>query len=157
MSDPTTTPPPTSAPALAATILAACAIAAGRATADPAAAPVRTRTAHKNLNCKGHGEEWYRMRWDGTQWIYFGERLPSGSFRASDRKAEAYGEAYPGDILVQHDRGGAIDAAYVVTEGHDKGGRMIHVAAGEVCRQRDGQLRITLPDGTEILRPNPRK
>jgi hypothetical protein len=59
---------------------------------------------------------------------------------------------WPGEIVIQHDRGGPIDAAYLVVDEDQK--PLIQCRLG---RTRDGQLRITLPDGREIVRPNPRR
>jgi hypothetical protein len=142
-------------------ITAACAIPTGEAPADPGAKPVRIRAAHRDHNCKGVGPEWYRMRWSGASWEYFSEgRMPPTGVRASDRHSTLYGQAYDGDLIIQHDRGGPVSEAYIVV-GRGFQGSSGATAYLKVCQQvairRDGNLEITLPNGAVVVRPNPRK
>lgn len=149
----TTPAPAPTAPVISARTQAACDIATGRVPADPATMGVSMLGAKKDLNCKGRGPEWHRMVWRGGSWNYVSsERLPSGSFRASERRAEVSGEVYPGEIIAQHDRGGPIDAAYLILEPQDGKFRLDIT----VAKRRDGQLVFKLPDGSEVLLPNPR-
>lgn len=136
-------------------IAAACDIAAGRTPADPAAPSRRITGAKKDKNARGRGPEWYRMVWRGGSWRYVSdERLPSGNFLAADRRATVYGEVYEGEVCVDHDRGGPVSDAYLVCR-PDEGGKVL--ADCTFARRRDGQLAITLPDGSVILTPDPRK
>lgn len=139
-------------------IVEACAIARGEKEA-PLEPLGRFRAASKDVSARGSVREWwFRMRWTGSTWDYFGEgRLPSGTFLAADRRATTYGPVYAGDVLICHDRGKGIDtgaeAARLIT--HVAGGKIASESC-QVAKLRNGQLRITLPDGTTIDRPNPR-
>jgi hypothetical protein len=133
-------------------ILAACEIAATDGT--PPDEPREIRAAYKDYNARGRcREHWFRMVWRGGAWQYLGDRrLASGNFRASERHDMVMAEVWPGELVVQHDRGGPIDAAYLVYDGGDRS-----LARCDLGRTRDGQLRITLPDGRQVVRPNPRR
>ena len=130
----------------------ASAIARGAARPDPAAVGTKMIAAHKDYNSRGRRREhWYRMAYRNGSWDYIGnERLPSGTFRASERNATTHGDVFDGDILATHDHGGGIDAImHVVVNG-----KAVEVPNH---RRRDGNLEITLPDGTTTTVPNPRK
>lgn len=136
-------------------IQVACDIAAGRASADPDAEGARIRGAHKDLNAKGRGPEWYRMVYRGGSWQYVSdERLPSGTYRASDRRATVYGEVYPGEILADHDRGKPVDQIWLAHARDAEGDALTEC---EFRRRRDGDLAITLPDGSEVVLSDPRR
>lgn len=130
----------------------ACDIAAGRAAADPSAPGKRIRAAHKNLNCKGRGDHWFRMVLRGSRWSYFSEeRLPAGSFLAADRRCTVYGEVFSGELVCQHDKAKGVDAVWLACEPESS-------SALEECtfrKRRDGRLAVTLPDGTEVVVDNP--
>ena len=116
--------------------------------------------AKKDLNARGRGTEFYRMVRRDNRWQYVStERLPTGSFRASDRRATVYGEVYPGEIVASHDRGGPLDIAWLaVGEGHGPGspeGNSWGIGI-EIKKLRSGLLRFLLPDGQTIDLPNPR-
>lgn len=153
MSDETTTKPEGADENLA----LACQIASGETLADPEAQGVRVCGGFKNLNAKGRGDHWYRMVWRNKVWTYFSdERLPSGSFLASDRRADVKGDVFLGELVCQHDKGGPVDVMYlVITEGGDSAmGKMQSV---EFSKRRDGGFNVTLPDGrTVVVVPNPR-
>lgn len=134
----------------------ACAIAVGEEQSDPDAVGKQVCAAYKDLNAKGRGPWWYRMVWRNGAWTYFSdERLPMGTFLASDRRASVMGDLFLGELVCQHDKGGPIDVAYLVVmeDGDSAHGKL------QICpfrKRRDGQLVITLPDGREVTRPNPR-
>jgi len=133
----------------------ACDIATGKVPADPAAPGKQITAAYKDLSCKGRGPWWYRMVYRNGGWTYFSdERLPMGTFRASERRATVHGEVYPGEIVVNHDKGGPVDIACLVC-GPDEEGRVLeHV---EFSKRRDGNLCFVLPDGSEVVLSNPRR
>lgn len=129
-------------------ITLACAIARGELTPDPGAAGVQIRAAHRELAMRGSvREEWYRMVWRDGGWRYLGDRRLE-----PNRKDTTYDIAYPGELIVQHDRGGPVDAAYLVVATQDKPLRSL-----DFTRRRDGQLGIALPDGSTVVRPDPRR
>ena len=134
-------------------ILAACDIAAGRTPADEAAEGARVTGARKDLNAKGNGAHWYRMVWRGGEWVYVSpDRLPAGTFLASDRRAVVYGVVYPGEITIDHDYGAPVDAAGLAHEEVD--GEPLSVI--EFTRRRGGKLAFTLVDGSVVVLPDPR-
>lgn len=144
---------------LPAAVLAACEIAAGRAPADPDATALRIVGAKKDLNCKGRGPHWYRMVFRNGAWMYVStERLPSGTFRASDRRASVYGEVFPGEIVADHDRGGPLNAVGIAHERIVRGDRdkVVLTWMDPPKKRRDGLLKVVLPDGSELVVPNPR-
>ena len=132
----------------------ACDIAAGRVEADPNTLGIHALAAKKDLNAKGNGPWWYRMVYRNKSWTYFSsDRLPSGSYRASDRRASIYGDVYPGEIMVQHDRGKAIDQAWLILEMNDKEEWREEI---QFSKRRDGNLVFDLPDGSKAVLSNPR-
>lgn len=132
----------------------ACDIVCGRAAADPSEEGKVITGAKKDLNAKGKGPEWYRMVWRSGCWQYVSsDRLPSGNFRASDRRASVSGPVYTGEIVAGHDRGGQIDIAWVICPPDADGKVMVSI---EFKKRRDGQLEFSLPSGDKILTPNPR-
>jgi hypothetical protein len=141
----------TSTTTLAPEVIAACEIAATDGT--PPDRPREIRAAYKDYNARGRcREHWFRLVWRDGAWRYLGDRrLASGTFYAADRHDTVMAEVWPGELIVQHDRGGPIDAAYLVFEGDGRS-----LVACDLGRTRDGQLRVTLPDGRQVVRPNPR-
>lgn len=138
-------------------VQSACEIATGRVEGEPNAKAVRVVGAKKDLNCKGRGPQWYRLVLRNGEWQYVSsDRLPSGSFRAAERRAQVHGDAYHGELTITHDRGADVDdTAYliVVDPSVEDGWYMVDCP---VARTRAG-LEITLPDGTIIRAANPRK
>lgn len=134
-------------------VQSACDIATGRSPADDAATGTRIIGAKKDLNCKGRGPQWYRMVYRRSWQYVASERLPSGSFLASERRSEVHGNVYPGEIVVSHDRGRPVDAAWLVLT-PDSDGKVLRKI--EFASRRDGQLAFRLPDGSEVVLPNPR-
>lgn len=131
----------------------ACNIATGKVSADPAAEAISIVGAKKDLNSKGRGPEWYRMVWRNGVWQYVSsDRLPRGNFLASDRRASVYGDVFVGEVIVGHDRGAKVDCAYLVVDGETA-----LTALALPKPRRDGSLAIKLPDGSELVLPNPRK
>jgi hypothetical protein len=120
--------------------------------------------AKKDLNAKGNGPEYYRMVYRNG-WRYVStDRLPQGKIYASDRRATVYGDVYAGEIVAAHDRGQALDEAWLVI-GENKGASKIPVAGKtgnswgiqiDIKKLRNGLLRFVLPDGRTIDLPNPR-
>ena len=155
---PETQTAPEAQPATPATeqrIQTACDIATGKAQADPTESGKEITGAKKDLNGKGRGPQWYRMVHRNGDWRYVSsDRLPSGSFRASERRASVSGEVFTGESVVQHDRGQPVDAAWIICQPDAEGKVMVLC---EFSRRRDGNLGITLPDGSELVLPNPRK
>lgn len=135
----------------------ACEVAAGLPRLPEEEKLYRIRGAEKDLNAKGRGPWWYRLVWRDGAWEYVSQdRLPTGTYLARDRRATVYGNVMLGEIVVQHDRGGPIDAAYLVapSEASEDGKTILRKI--ELKRFR-GQLIITLPDGRGLELPDPRK
>jgi len=118
------------------------------------------RAAVRDQNAKGNGPEWYRMAWrpGASSWSYFGdERMPAfNAYNASTRRVTITGPLPPGTLLVQHHRGRPVDSVYLVV-GPGEGEVRARVEELEWRKRADGNLAITLPDGTELLRPDPRR
>lgn len=140
---------------LAPAVKIACDIAAGRTPADPAGEGREIKGGYKNLNAKGNGPEWYRMVWRSGVWRYVSDdRMPQGKYLASERRCEVRGDVFGGELVAQHDRGAKIDTIYLIRINPDEAGKSLMKC--EFKMRRDGQLAIMLPDGTEVLVPNPR-
>jgi hypothetical protein len=149
-------PAPDQNPA-AAVLAEACARARGESPIPGDEAPVgRIVAARKEYSCRGRCQEhWFRMRWSGTSWQYLGERIGGpGGFRASERRQASYTDVWTGDLLAQHDRGGPINAVFLIVP---KSVEADNLAVCKFTRTRDGNLKITLPDGSVIVRPDPRR
>ena len=130
-------------------------IATGRTQPDPTGTGWTIVGAKKDLNCRGNGPEWYRLVLRDGRWEYVStDRLPSGSFRASDRRATVCGGVYAGEIVAQHPRGGSVDSVSLVCEPDAEGCALVPCT---FAARRDGLLAVTLPDGTVIAVENPRK
>ena len=135
-------------------VQSACDIATGRSPADAGATGTTITGSKKDLNAKGNGPEWHRMVYRGS-WRYVSDdRLPSGRYLASDRRASTSGEVYPGEIVVQHDRGSQVDSAWLACAPNSEGKSLVTCSFE---RQRDGQLKFSLPDGSEVVLPDPRR
>ena len=136
-------------------IQTACDIAMGRLAPDPTESGHRTVGARRELNSKGNGPEWYRMVYRAGAWRYVSDdRLPRGTFLASDRRATVWGDVYSGEIMARHDRGQGIDRVYIVRPFGVDDQRLIVCA---FVKQRDDNLRVKLPTGDEVTVSNPRK
>lgn len=135
----------------------ACAIARGDYPAPGDSEGCKVIGAKKDKNAKGNGPEWYRMVHRDGAWRYVSdERLPSGNFLAGDRRATVYGEVYLGEICIDHDRGSPVTDAYlVVPEPGDEGDDVLLKV--EFKKLRGGLIRFSLPDGSEVKLPDPRK
>lgn len=130
----------------------ACGIAMGSVVSDPAEMGFTITAGKKDLNGKGRGDWWYRMVWRDGSWQYFSEeRLPTGTYLAGDRRATVSGDVFLGELVCRHDKGGPVDAVWVVVGG-DKPLRVC-----KYVKRRDGSLNVTLPDGSVVSVPNPRK
>lgn len=133
----------------------ACDIATGKIPADPNDKGYKIIGAKKDLNSRGRGPQWYRMVHRNGSWQYVSnERLPAGTFSASERRAHVSGQAFIGEIIVQHDRGKPIDLAYIIT---GEGGEYDPKTEITFHARRDGNLVFVLPDNSEIILSNPRK
>ena len=136
-------------------IQTACDIATGKTQSDPSEQGTSILGAKKDLNSKGRGDHWYRMVYRNGSWQYVStDRLPSGQFLASDRKATVHGDVYIGEIVVQHDRGGPVDTAWIITA-PDPTTKAVKVDV-TFTKRRDGNVGITLPDGSKLVLSNPR-
>lgn len=130
----------------------ACDIAAERIKADPADKAMLVCLAGRDMNCRLIGEEWYRMRWTGEKWEYI-VRLPPLTRIEKDRHCLVNGEVFLGDILLQHQKGGGVTQILLVAALEDGSPSLFHCPH---AARRDGNVAFDLPDGTEIVRPNPR-
>lgn len=139
-------------------IAAACASATGTAGIPADATARHVRAASKEYSARGsRRHHWYRMVLRNGAFEYFADRpLERANFRASERRDTVRGYVYDGEILVQHDHGGPVDAAYLVVHHVDEDGDEVPVVECKLARVRTG-LRVTLPNGVEIDVPNPRK
>jgi hypothetical protein len=136
---PTTQPQP-----LAPEVAAACEIAA--TDGEPAGDPILLRAAFALRLRKQYPVEWYRLVWRGGAWQYLSrQRLQT------DGRDETWGRVSPGELVAQHDRGGPIDAVYLVVRAEKPLLRCTFARTGA------GTLRITLPDGRVVERPDPRQ
>jgi hypothetical protein len=117
--------------------------------------PRTVTAAKKDYNSRGScREHWFQMVYRDGQWTYFGDgRLPNGTYLAADRKASVTGEVWPGEFVCRHDRGGPVDRVCVVRA--DPDAKPLQIL--EYVRTRGGMLRITLPDGSTVELPDPRK
>jgi len=164
-----TNPAPASAPAPEASpapevnsktdaLAEACARARGEVAIPGDEAPVGKWTvARKEYSTRGRcREHWFRMVYRGDQWTYLGERIGGpGGFRASERRQSSEAELWLGELVARHDRGGPIVTVSVVGPASDGNGYALRKC--EFVRTRDGNLKITLPDGSVITRPDPRR
>ena len=136
-------------------IRSACDIAAGRAPSDPDALGKSITGAKKDLNARGNGPQWYRMVYRESGWQYVSsEQLPNGNYLASDRRATVYGDVFPGEIVVSHDRGKPVDAAWLICTPDEQGKVMTPCG---IRKRRDGQLVFELPDASKIVLSDPRQ
>jgi hypothetical protein len=139
----------------------ACDIATGAAKDDTAVA-IRGRAAWRDLNAKGNGRETYRRALSpGGSWRFMSsERLPRGTFLASDRKASVRGDVYVGDLVADFERSLSRGASQgeaehggkvgLVTGPRDKGAKIWWMDA--VC-QKNGSWRVILPTGAHLTIP----
>lgn len=141
-------------------VVRACAIARGeQAGSDEPLG--RMVVGSKDVSARGSVRHWwYAMRWTGSTWVYpSDDRLPAKSFLANERHAKIYTEAYEGDLLLTHDRGAGIDkegwlvCSVAAPQGDGPAFEKVEV---KVTRLRSGALKLELPDGTHVERPNPR-
>lgn len=136
-------------------IQVSCDIAAGRTPADPNAKGQRLRAAHKDLNAKGNGPWWFRMVYRNGDWQYFSEdRLPTGTFLASDRRATVYGDVFAGELVCNHSKAGPVEQMWLACPSDTDSKTLVELS---YRKRRDGQLVVTLPDATELVVSNPRK
>jgi len=145
--------------ALQQAVIDACGVAAGDRRPDPDARPKSIRAGHKDLNARGKGTWWYRMAYRDGTWKYFSdERLPSGTFLASDRRATVKGDVFAGELVCSHDKGGPVDAVWLICDEHEgEGGEATCMELCGMRKRRDGMLVVALPDGREVAVPDPRR
>lgn len=143
-----------------ATILA-CDIATGAAK-DPTANAIRTKAAWRDLNAKGNGGETYRRALSpGGAWRFVSsERLPRGTFLASDRRCTVRGDVFVGDLIADYDRSLSKGASQGEAKHDGKIGLVIGAADKgaeiewmDVTRQKDGTWRVILPTGAHLTIP----
>jgi len=115
--------------------------------------------AKKDVSSSGRVRQlWYRMRRSpGTDtWEYYAEgRLPKGNYYANERQATVYGNLYIGDLVATHDHAKPIDRICLVYYNLEENKAKLHDC--EFAIVRGNQLQISLPDGSKITLPNPRK
>jgi hypothetical protein len=130
----------------------ACDIAAERGIGDPDAPAITVRAAHKDYSARGSRRaHWFRMVWRNGTWMYVTDkRLPGNGLRASERNATIYGDVFPGEVLVIHDLGESLDELAKLVVAQD------NYVACPIRTTRAG-IEISLPDGSVLKRPNPRK
>lgn len=110
--------------------------------------------AKKDVSSTGRIRQlWYRMRRSpGTDtWEYYAEeRLPHGNYRAT-----VYGNLYVGDLVASHDHAKPIDKICLVYFNIEENKAKLHDCEFNIIR--GNMLQISLPDGSKITLPNPRK
>lgn len=139
-------------------IKVACDRAAGRAETSPDEPTIRVPAAHKDISARGRVYEyWYRLALEPGETVprYFTEGREPYGMRASARHWTGYGEVPAGTLLLQHDRGGPINEIWIVHQ--PVGQEQITLTPCAFNRRADGKISITLPDGSVIAVPNPRK
>jgi len=149
--------------AVAELVRIACDIASGSSRDDHATA-ISTAASWRRCNARGNGLEAYRRALSpGTSWRFVtSERLPRGTYRASDRNITLRGPVYPGDLVADFDRrlsGGASDGAaqhdgqigLVISAGAD-GAEIVWMTS---ARQKDGTVRVILPTGAHLTVAGP--
>lgn len=138
-------------------IIALCRLAATGAAED--AEVLSIRAAHCDYNSRGiRRAHWYRMVWRGGAWQYFADsRMERVGVSASTRYQTVRGDVYPSEVVIGHDHGGRVDCAYLVCSKGDASDPTDVMIDCRIATTRDGQLKITLPDGSTVLRPDPRK
>lgn len=133
----------------------ACDIATGAVKPPEDIIGMSIRGGHKDLNAKGRGPWWYRMVLRNGAWTYFCEdRLPMGTFLAGDRRCSVRGDVYLGEVVAQHDKGGPVDAMYLIAPNVADNNMLCPVP---FRKRKDGKFVVTLPDGREVVVSNPRK
>lgn len=155
--------PPTSAepkPTIPAATLAACALARGEAQPDPATLGIEVRAAWRNLNVSGDGPECYRRCFPVGEriWRWLSEALLTCDASLPSYAAVVRADVYPGDLIATF----ALVRSHGVAQGRFALD-VIHlvVASSAPLRpcehhsRRDGQLEVTLPDGTTMTVPSP--
>jgi hypothetical protein len=131
-----------------------CARAKGEQEIPGDEAPISITGAYCDYSASGRcREHWFRMVWR-DKWQYLSERLAPVGMRASERHQSIKGDVWAGEIVAGHDRGKPIDAIGIISI-QPVGGK--HIQWLKFNRRRDGQFAITLPDGSVIVRPDPRK
>jgi hypothetical protein len=139
---------------------AACDIASGRVAPDADPAPAGQLTvAKRDYSATGARREyWYRMRLTNGAWQYLGDRrLSQGTYYASALSDAVRADVYAGDLLIKYNHGGPVDSVAGLVVGRKEETGKIIVADCPVVKRRDGQLAITLPDGSVIVAVNPRQ
>lgn len=130
----------------------AIARAKGEVDIPPEEAPVKVCGAFchygSRMQMRSH---WFRMVWRNGKWQYFTGYLKPIGLRSATRHQELYGDVWVGEILAEHPRGGEVIAVYlVVSEGTDG------LVSLDFYRRRDGNLSVKLPDGSNLVLPDPR-
>lgn len=137
----------------------ACDIASGKAPAPADDEGMRIVGAKKDYNSRGRcREHWFRMVLRDGTWRYVStDRLPNENFRAADRNADVRGDVYHGEITITHDRGAGVDSVGNLEVRGPDGKRLADDSTDvAVAVTRDGKLKLTLPDGSIVVAPNPR-
>lgn len=145
--------------------LAASLVALGATPPDEHDEPGAVRGAWRDVNSRGNGTESYRRRLSpGAQsWGWLSdERLPRGTFLASDRRAVIRGDAFVGDLLAVFSRGlrGGSSTGKATLDGFEiycgRGGDgkfLLPDCDGK--KKRDGSYSVMLPTGRVLIVPSP--
>jgi hypothetical protein len=136
----------------------ACDIATGTVK-DPTAVAIKTRGSWRDLNAKGNGSETYRRALSpGGLWRFVAaERLPRGTFLASERGACMRGDVFVGDLIADYERSLRRGSSEGAARHDDKIGLVTghapkdaEVEWMDVVRQKDGTWRVILPTGAHL-------
>jgi hypothetical protein len=136
-------------------VLEACRYA--RRGIPPNAPLMQVMGTHKHYRKNGDRvEHWYHIAWDGTAWSYFGVELVE--IPNDKRVASTWGLMPAGTILARHDPEGPVKSVWLVHRGiPGQPRRSEHYIAECSFARKDGILLITLPDGSSVKLPDPRK
>jgi hypothetical protein len=126
-------------------------IALGQQPIDPQdCVEVRASWRHYSTSLKT-GHETHRMVWRDGEWRYLSKRrLPHLSYRT--RNEEITEPVANGELLAQHERGGRIEAVYLVDTSAEKPLRSL-----DFRRTADGHLLISITTSDTIKLPDPRR
>jgi hypothetical protein len=133
---------------LSASVITACAIARGESTAQTDPAPVSIRGACVERSMRGKvQEEWYRMVLRDGEWTY----VSADRLSTTARHSAVSGDVYQGELVAQHERGAQIDAMWLVAGQADEEWVELQIRVGA------STITATLPDGSTVAVPNPRR
>ncbi len=112
------------------------------------------RFVGRDVSARGRCREHWLVYRSGA-WQYYGERLGPVGDSADTRYQTTRGDAYLGELIARHDRGGPVNAMYIVAPPTGEPQKKITPLAFR--RRRDGQIDVSLPDGSTVTVPDPRR